>query len=213
VEYLGVRVLIDAGRDWRGLLGTLEPHAIVLTHAHADHVDGLRDGAPCPVWATAATQSEVERWPLDLRYVEPRKPFRLGAIELEAFTLEHSLRAPAVGYRVTAGRASLFYASDVAAIHELRAALQRCRLYVGDGATMVRPMVRKRGARLTGHAPVRAQLEWCAQAGVPRAVITHCGTGIVAGGSERAEAKLRELAAEKGVRAELAYDGMSVVLR
>ena len=41
------------GADWLHRIGEVSPTAIVLTHAHSDHVDGLRAGAPCPVYATA----------------------------------------------------------------------------------------------------------------------------------------------------------------
>jgi len=37
-------------------------------------------------------------------------------IEFEAFPVEHSLRAPAVGYRVTAGRRAIFYGPDLVSI-------------------------------------------------------------------------------------------------
>ena len=69
--------------------------------------------------------------------------------------MEHSLLAPAVGYRVSAGRACFFYVPDVVFIHERAAALKGVQLYIGDGATVSRSFVRKRGERLIGHAPVR----------------------------------------------------------
>lgn len=66
-------------------------------------------------------------------------------VQFEAFTLEHSTRAPTVGYRVLAGRRTVFYVPDVAYIHEREAALNRADLYIGDGATMARS-IRDRGA-------------------------------------------------------------------
>ena len=52
--------------------------------------------------------------------VEPRTPFAIGGVRFEAFPVQHSLRAPAVGYRVSAGRSIFFYVPDLAAIDEQR---------------------------------------------------------------------------------------------
>jgi hypothetical protein len=127
--------------------------------------------------------------------------------------VEHSARAPAVGYRVTAGEVTIFYVPDVVWIHEREEALSACKAYVGDGATMTRSMVRKSDGTLIGHTPVRTQLTWCQKAGVPRAIITHCGSEIVAGDRDTIEARLREMADQRGVEAQIARDGWEVVLR
>jgi hypothetical protein len=156
----------------------------------------------------------MEGWPLpDGHLVEPRRPFEVEGITFEAFPVEHSIRCPAVGYRITAGDVTVFYAPDVVHIPEREAALRGCALYVGDGATLVKSFVRKRGDQLVGHAPVRTQLGWCAKEGVPRMVVTHCGTEIVTGDAAEIDAKLGELGRERGVRVELAHDGMELVLR
>jgi len=54
---------------------------------------------------------------------------------------------------------------------------------------------------------------WCAKEGVPRAVITHCGSEIVGGDEEAILKKIRKMASERGIEAEIAYDGLEVVLR
>src|SRR5262249_17907880 len=54
----------------------------------------------------------------------------LDGITFEAFPVEHSLRAPAVGYRISTGRTRLFYVPDVVAIRNRRRALQDVSLYV-----------------------------------------------------------------------------------
>lgn len=216
VAYYGRRVMIDAGEDWRGELDEVAPHAIVVTHAHPDHAWGLEGGAPCPVHATAASWEDIEGYPIpeeDRQVVEPRTPFEAEGIRFEAFTLEHSTRCPAVGYRIGAGRRTIFYAPDVAYIHERKDALSGVDLYIGDGATMARSMIRRRGDALIGHAPVRTQLTWCQKEGVGRAVITHCGSQIVEGDERTLGARLREWADERGVEAAIAHDGMEVVLR
>ena len=51
VSHGGSHVMIDCGTDWLREVHRLAPDAIVLTHAHPDHVDGLRNGSPCPVYA------------------------------------------------------------------------------------------------------------------------------------------------------------------
>ncbi|MDX1675616.1 MAG: hypothetical protein R3314_12550, partial [Longimicrobiales bacterium] len=91
--------------------------------------------------------------------------------------------------------------------------LAGCRLYIGDGATMTQSFVRKRGETLIGHTPVRTQLTWCQKESVPRAIITHCGSEIVEGDERTLGAELREMAEERGVEAEFAYDGLNIVLR
>jgi Beta-lactamase superfamily domain len=110
--------------------------------------------------------------------------------------VEHSLLAPAVGYRVSAGRARFFYAPDVVFIHERTAALKGVQLYIGDGATVSRSFVRKRGERLIGHAPVRSQLGWCAKEPVSRAIITHCGSEIVTANERQLAAEIAAVARE-----------------
>jgi phosphoribosyl 1,2-cyclic phosphodiesterase len=201
------------GADWRSRVAKLQPDAIVLTHGHPDHARGLQDGAPCPLYATAPTWAILRRYPLaDRRLIEPGRPARIGGLVFAAFPVEHSLLAPAVGYRVGYGRCVFFYAPDLVSIRRRSAALAGVRLYVGDGASLERPLVRRRGRHLIGHASVRQQLDWCRQARVPRVIVTHCGSGIV-GGDPRAVARwLRAAAAESGLEAAIAHDGLIVEL-
>jgi hypothetical protein len=86
-------------------------------------------------------------------------------------------------------------------------------IYIGDGATFTRSFVRKRGDGLIGHAAISAQLGWCAKEGVPRVIITHCGSEIVTGDERKLSAKLRAMAAERGIEASIACDRMELVLQ
>jgi len=205
--------MIDCGADWLRALKAVAPTAIVLTHGHGDHAFGLAKGAPCPVYATAETWTLIDRFPIeDRRLFEPRVKFATGGISFEAFPVQHSLRAPAVGYRIGQGHSRLFYVPDLAAIEEQHEALRGIALYVGDGASIVRSMVRVRGHVLIGHAPVVAQLGWCEAEGVARAIFTHCGSGIVKGDTRRIEARIRQLGREHGVDASVGYDGLTLPL-
>lgn len=215
ISHLGRRVMVDCGADWLRLIRRIAPHAIVLTHAHPDHAFGLARGAPCPVWATAACWSSLTRFPIaDRRTVKPRRPFVVEGIRFTAFPVEHSVRAPAVGYRFGVARGiRIFYAPDLVFIIDRVSALRGVSLYIGDGATLTRPLVRQRTGHLIGHAPITTQLSWCGKEGVPRAIITHCGTSIVQASHTTVSRRLDDLGARHGVAVELAYDGMTRVVR
>lgn len=206
-------VMLDCGADWLGELERLRPKAVVLTHAHPDHAAGLKEGAPCHVYATARTWSALARYPIDARVdVVPAKPFELAGLRFEAFPVEHSLRAPAVAYRVGDGRSSFVYLPDVARIADPQAALAGIDLYVGDGASVTRPILRGRDGILIGHASIRTQLGWCAQAGVKEALFTHCGSQIVKGDETTMNKLVGELGRAVGVKATIACDGLELRL-
>lgn len=214
VFYRGRQVMIDCGEDWLGRLEELGPKAVLVTHAHPDHSFGLREGAPCPVYATRETWEKMKEFPIaERRIVRARDPFEVCGITFEAFPVQHSIRAPAVGYRIRAGRKTVFYVPDLVYIHERAAALTGCSLYIGDGATVSDSMVRRDGGQLLGHTPVRTQLTWCRKEGVAKMIVTHCGKDIVNGENEGVLEQIREFARERQLEAEVAYDGMEIILR
>ena len=205
--------MIDCGADWLSRLKRVDPSAIVITHAHSDHAAGLAHGAPCPVYATEETWSLIKRFSLaDRHTIEPRRPFRIGRISFETFPVEHSLLAPAVGYRVTEGHVAFFYVPDLASIHERHDALHGVALYIGDGATVTRSMVRRRSHELIGHATIGAQLAWCREEGVGRAIFTHCGSEIVRSDARAIAARIRKLGLVQGLDARVANDGLTLSL-
>lgn len=206
--------MIDCGEDWLGKLGQISPHAIAITHAHPDHAFGLKDGASCPVYATAEAWRRMAGFPIAERTtIVPREPFEVGAIRIEAFPVIHSIRAPAVGYRLSAGRVAVFYVPDVIDVVDRAEALSGIHLYIGDGASLTRPLVRRKGDQIFGHTTVRAQLGWCRESRVERAIFTHCGSQIVEGDERTVETIVRDLGHERGVEAKIAYDGLELILR
>jgi phosphoribosyl 1,2-cyclic phosphodiesterase len=213
VRHAETRIMIDCGADWLHLLDAVAPNAIVLTHAHPDHAWGLAHGAPCPVYATAETLVLLRSYPLQqLRTVRPRRPFAFGELSFEAFPVQHSIRAPAVGYRISAAAGCIFYVPDVVAIRNRHRALEGVRLYIGDGAVVRRSMIRHRGKALIGHAPVVAQLGWCEAEHVSEAVFTHCGSEVVRGDGRHLNSVVRRLGNEHGVQARIAFDGLRLSL-
>lgn len=178
-----------------------------------DHAWGLRNGASCPVHAPQKTWRTLKGCNIANRQlIKERTPTNICGITFEAFPVEHSILAPAVAYRVSAGRARIFYAPDLVFIRDRASALKDVQIYIGDGATVTRSFIRKRGRALIGHAPVRTQLMWCAKEDVPRAIISHCGSEIVTAEERKRTAKVRALAAKRDIEARIAHDGMKVKL-
>jgi phosphoribosyl 1,2-cyclic phosphodiesterase len=208
IEYKGKRIMIDCGADWLDRLGAVAPTAIVLTHAHSDHAAGLVDGAPCPVYATKETLDLLRRFPIrNRRRISQRKSVTIDGIRFKAFPVLHSIRAPAVGYRVSVRGSCFFYLPDVAGFPDASDALRRINVYIGDGATVRRSMVRHKNGTLIGHAPITAQLQWCEKAGVRRAIFTHCGSPIVRGNASVLNILVRRLGREHGIDVRIACDG------
>ena len=81
-----------------------------------------------------------------------------------------------------------FYVPDVVMVPNAARTLRGIDLYIGDGATITRSMVRSRDGLLIGHAPVVAQLAWCAKAGVRCAIFNHFGSAIVRGDARKLNA-------------------------
>jgi hypothetical protein len=98
-------------------------------------------------------------------------------------------------------------------IHERAKALADAKVYIDDGATVTRSMVRKSNDTLIGHTPIRTQLTWCQKESVPQMIVTHCGSQIVKGDERKVGAEIRALAQERDVAVQIAHDGMEMVLR
>src|ERR1039458_1189361 len=174
IQYNDARIMIDCGADWLGRLSSVSPTAIVLTHAHPDHAWGLAKGAPCPVYASKETLDLLHGFPIrDRREMPSQESVLIDGVRFKAYPVQHSVRAPAVGYRVSAKGARFFYVPDVAGLPDAPNTLRGISVYIGDGATMTPSMVRKKNGtrgRASSFATGRAARRRSDHRSWPRAI-------------------------------------------
>ncbi|HET9796185.1 MAG TPA: MBL fold metallo-hydrolase [Thermoanaerobaculia bacterium] len=213
VETAGFRLLCDFGENRRGLLGRIDPDAIVVSHAHPDHAWGLAEGASAPVYASRTTHDIIRDLPIRERVVvAPGRRRRVGPFSVTLFPVAHSVRCPGTAIRLEAEARTLLYSGDVVSFPEPDRAFARVGIYVGDGSTLTGSLVRRHSSGvLIGHTTVRAQLGWLGRYAVRRGIFAHFGKGPIEMGDEALRARVADLASEKapGCQVEIATDGSS----
>lgn len=211
IEGEGGILVIDASPDFRAqalAAGMERVEALLLTHAHADHINGLdefrvvswRTGGRVPVFGDRTTLETVrERFSyafrgvetggyepfLDAVEIETGRPFEVAGLRCVAFRQEHGA-VHSLGARIGA----FAYSTDVR--HLPPEAMEILR---GVGIWVVGCLGRQDNPR---HAHLEQVLAWVDELRPERTVLTHMGPSLD-------YAELRRVL-PKGV--EPAYDGM-----
>lgn len=131
VSHGGAHILIDAGISYKRIRGSLrelgvepgEISAVLVTHSHSDHINGLgimtKYIAP-RIFATRATLDAIENQvaggsPLEV--IEPGVVLDAAGFGIRAFRTSHD--APgSVGFTVSAGGRTLAFATDLGIVTE-----------------------------------------------------------------------------------------------
>lgn len=136
IEAGGVHIVIDTSLDFREQALTHRiprVDAVLVTHAHADHIFGLDDvrryntmqGTVIPVYASPGTVADLRRiftyintdhpepgvFRPRLDFIEVCAPFVVGAMRIEPLPIVHG-RVDTYGFRLDAGGRSLGYVPD-----------------------------------------------------------------------------------------------------
>ena len=217
VTHKGEKLLVDFG-DLYSPDELPECDYIVITHAHPDHLFGLKKVESCkvPVYCSSLTlkseyYKEDDYKHLDIREFKPNSSFKLGKFRITSVPVLHSTKAPNVALFIEAGEYKVCYASDVASMRKAdrEEYLKGSLVYIGDMSSykeggLIR---RSKDGTIIGHCDIRTQLAWCRDAGVKYVIFTHLGTDCIEKGDKELKAYIKPLEDKYKVKVFIARDG------
>ena len=199
------KLLIDYGMLHKYRLDSIEPDAILITHAHPDHYVWLKEDVKTevPVYLTEETLDYGKFNPANPKVIKPGEKFQVESFECVAYRVIHSIRCPAVGFKVRTPEKTLVYNPDLVDIVDKEEVLTSVDYYIGDGSAIRANLVRRRGEKIFGHTRITTQINWCEKYGTSNIIFTHLGKETI----EKEESFKRE-----HPEITLAYDGMELVI-
>ncbi|MEA2015425.1 MAG: MBL fold metallo-hydrolase [Actinomycetota bacterium] len=210
INYKNTRTLIDLGLKRNPLL--LEEinnfDYLLITHAHPDHYSWTvedMENVKVPVYMTGVTLDYGKYKPADYRVIKSGAEYTLEDLEVTAFDVLHSLRCPAVAYRIKGDR-TIIYAPDILDFKEDKSVvLNDVDLLIADGSSLNINMVRRRDDKIFGHTRIKTVIGWCKKYGLKKLIVTHCGKQVVTMDEGELKEKINKYAEGK-VDVKVAYD-------
>jgi len=214
IKYKNTQILIDFGTKHNPLLMDRinDFDFILITHAHPDHyiwTTNEENRIKIPVYLTRVTLDYGKYKPPEYRIIESDKKYKLKDLDIKAYDVIHSLRCPAVGYKIRGDR-TIIYAPDILDFKKDKGIVFKdIVMLIADGSSLNINMVRRREEKLFGHTRIKTVIGWCKKYDISHLIITHCGKQIVEMDKEELTRKLQEYSEGK-VDIAVAFDGYRV---
>ena len=219
IAHRNTRLLIDFGKTLKGKLRRIKPTHIVLTHAHSDHAWGFveedRDTDAYMLDAVWNTLKPSIRDLLDKRILHRYYWKKIGDIMIQPVPVSHSWKFPTNGFLIRTDHKTIGYFPDILSMRDRKKILSKLDLYIGDGSGLKEypgRVRRDKRNRPYGHALIRDQVRWCAEAGVKDIIFTHCGRQIVTMSKEKLNEEIEKLEEEFDVKIRIATDDWKIEL-
>jgi len=216
LDYKETKVLIDFGvKHNPELISKINDYDFLLiTHAHPDHyIWSLKNESriKIPVYITKVTFDYGKYKPGNYIIIENNKEIDLKDFKIIAYKVFHSLRCPAVAYKISADK-NIIYAPDILDFEDdKKDVLDGVDMLIADGASLNINMVRRRGDKFFGHTRVKTIIGWCKKYNINQLIVTHCGRQIVTMDEDKLTKMINEYS-EGIVEVKVAYDNWKIVL-
>jgi len=167
LETHGKTILLDFGTSWKGKLKLFDPDFIWLSHIHPDHAAGLKnERVEVPVYMTKETDERLpkDKFPFLDRHIISGH-FKFDSIAAEEVPVAHSTKAPTSGLIIETDEGKVGYFPDVLSIPDREKVLKDLTIYIGDGSSLTRDIVRRIKGKAVGHSSAATQMAWAQGAG------------------------------------------------
>ena len=201
LSYKKFKLLIDYGILHKYKLEKIKADAILITHAHPDHYSWTKEDIETniPVYLTKKTFDYGKFKPKNPHIIKPNKKLKLGPFTILPYKVLHSIRCPAIGFKISFNKKTLIYNPDLVDIVNKDKILRNVNYYIGDGSCIKANLVRRIGNKIFGHTRITTQINWCKKHNIKNIFFTHLGKETI---SKEKEFK------KKHPEIILAYDGM-----
>lgn len=155
-------ILLDFGASWQGKLKFVNPDYIWISHAYPDHALGLRgEKTKIPVFMSKETSGRLpeKKFPLENRQVV-KGNFKFGSIKAREISVNHSSKAPMSGLTIETDEGKIGYFPDVLDVPD-KSIFKELSIYIGDGSSLTRDIVRTTKGKRVGHASMITQMALC----------------------------------------------------